>query len=292
MCHDDSHEYDDDIQSSLSQMHSFWDGIVMGGGVGISIYGKYRVATENTLFAMPETAIGLFPDVGSLYWMPRMLSPAMAVYLALTGDRLRAADLLQLGLATHYVPSAELEQLETALVTATQSLEPTATMETALAPVLLSFHQSLAPEESPLAQKKTKIEQVFGSALENKQHGVEIICENLEKLDDDFGRQTLATLQKMSPTSLKVTLEGLRRGAQQATIADDLVMEFRMAQHCMREGSDFREGVRAALVDKDGNPKWNPPTLEQVTDEMVESFFEPLEHEWEIPTRGSSSSKL
>lgn len=274
---------------------SIWDGIVMGGGVGISIHGKYRVATENTLFAMPETGIGLFPDVGSMYWMPRMLSDGMAVYLALTGRRLTAPDLLYCGLATHYVPSTQLDELEAALITASQKLQPTATSENSIAPVLLSFHSmpSTDPQNSDLAKQKAIIEKVFGPALQNKNHGVEAICDDLAKLgddDDDFGTKTLSTLEKMSPTSLKVTLEGLRRGAQQPTLGDDLVMEFRMAQHCM-SGPDFREGVRAALVDKDGKPQWNPASLTDVTDDMVNAFFEPIQHEWEIPT-SSSISKM
>jgi enoyl-CoA hydratase/carnithine racemase len=274
---------------------SLWDGIVMGGGVGISIFGKYRVATENTLFAMPETGIGLFPDVGSMYWMPRLLSETsgMAAYLALTGKRLRAADLLYVGLATHYVPSLQLDDLERALVTATEKLKPTATAETAVAPVLLSFHQTPAtdPEQSDVAIQKENIRKVFGPVIGNPQHTVETICEDLKQLENDFGQETLETLAKVSPTSLKVTLEGLRRGSQATSIGEDLRMEFRMSQHFMKKGSDFREGIRAALVDKDGNPQWKPSKLEDVTKEMVNSYFEPIEYEWEIPDI-TTSSKL
>jgi enoyl-CoA hydratase/carnithine racemase len=273
---------------------SLWDGIVMGGGVGISIFGKYRVATENTLFAMPETGIGLFPDVGSMYWMPRILSETtgIATYLALTGKRLRAADLLYVGLATHYVPSLQLDDLERALVTATEKLQPTATAETAVAPVLLSFHQNptMDPQQSDLAKQKADIRKVFGPVLRNPHHSVETICEDLKLLGNDFGQETLETLAKVSPTSLKVTLEGLRRGSQATSVGEDLHMEFRMAQHFMKEGSDFREGIRAALVDKDGNPQWKPSKLEDVTQEMVNSYFGPIEHEWEIPEITTSSN--
>lgn len=266
----------------------------MGGGVGISIYGHYRVATENTVFAMPETAIGLFPDVGSMYWMPRLLSPhthaGIAVYLALTGQRLRAADLVYCGLATHHVPAAQLNDLEAALVTASTQQQSSSPNDI-LAPVLSSYHSTPAipPEESHLAKHKDAIADVFGPALEDGQYGVETICSALQQRSDDFGRTTLQTLQGMSPTSLKVTLEGLRRGAAVGSLGEDLVMEFRMAQHFMRPGSDFREGVRAALVDKDGKPQWNPASLEAVTDKMVESYFAPLSHEWEVP---GSTSKL
>jgi enoyl-CoA hydratase/carnithine racemase len=110
----------------------------MGGGVGISIHGKYRISTENTLFAMPETAIGLFPDVGSMYWMSHMLMPSMARYLALTGARLKAPDLLYAGLATHYVPSKRLGELQEALVSATASSVEMGTAPDVVAPILMS----------------------------------------------------------------------------------------------------------------------------------------------------------
>ena len=268
----------------------------MGGGVGISIYGQYRVATEHALFAMPETGIGLFPDVGSLYWMPRLLAqhPGLAVYLALTGARLKAPDLVYCGLATHYVPSAQLPALEAALVKATtQQSSSLASAESIVEPVLSAFHEKppVEPQASSLAQNQQAIAAVFGPALDDKQYGVENICAALQQRNDDFGRTTLETLATLSPTSLKVTLEGLRRGAAVATLGEDLVMEYRLAQHCMLPGSDFREGVRATLVDKDGKPQWNPSTLEAVTDEMVQAFFAPIAHEWEIPN-DSHAAKL
>jgi enoyl-CoA hydratase/carnithine racemase len=144
-----------------------------------------------------------------------------------------------------------------------------------------------------LAQTETIIDTVFGKALEDEAITVENILENLGQLagSDDFGITTLETLQKMSPTSLKVTLEGLRRGAKNASLGEDFAMEFRMSQHLMRPGGDFREGIRAALIDKDGNPQWDPPTLQEVSNEMVQSFFAPINHEWEIP-QASNTSKL
>lgn len=259
---------------------SFWDGIVMGGGVGISIHGKYRVATENTVFAMPETAIGLFPDVGSMYWMPRLLMNnqkqqwSIATYLALTGRRLKAPDLIQTGLATHYVPSAKLGDLEAGLVLASQKRET----EDVAAPVLLSFHEH-PPGEPTL--DRAAIERAFGGDNTT----VEAIVETLQGMQDtDFGRTTLETLMKMSPTSLKVTLEGLRRGAVCQSITQDLTMEYRMSQASMRPGSDFYEGIRAVLIDKDNNPKWSPALLKDVTDDAVASYFAPIEHEWAIPS--------
>ena len=257
---------------------SLWDGVVMGGGVGISIHGKYRVSTENTLFSMPETAIGLFPDVGSMYWMPRMLPMSMARYIALTGARLKAPDLLYAGLATHYIPSERFGDLKNALIQATQTL----TLSDVVAPVLMSFHETppTDPKESFLAKNRESIDAAFQTAS-----NVEDIMQGLQELDNSFGRDTYATMESMSPTSMKVTFEGLKRGAELDTIGDVLQMEYRMSQGFMREGSDFYRGIRAVLVDKDGNPQWSPGTLEEVEDVMVEEYFAPLgEHEWQIPS--------
>jgi enoyl-CoA hydratase/carnithine racemase len=260
---------------------SLWDGIVMGGGVGLSIHGKYRVATENTVFAMPETALGIFPDIGSTYWMPKMLSEGVAVYLALTGTRLEAPDLLYTGLATHYIPSKRLEDLERALVLSSGKKDNASFVS----PVLMSFHEMPPddPRQSMLAKQHKVIDNVFG-VLKNPQSRVQDILDSLEKLDTDFGRETLAILDKMSPTSLKITLEGLRRGSKMQTVGESLRMEYRMAQACMRPGSDFYKGIRSLLVDKDNAPVWNPASLQDVTDKMVESYFAPIEHEWEIPS--------
>jgi len=271
---------------------SFWDGIVFGGGVGISMHGKFRVASENALFAMPETAIGLFPDVGSMYWMPRFLSPGMATYLALTGCRLKPEDLIYTGLATHYVPSNRLGELEGALTTCLNDYS-TAQPEMALSPVLMSFHENtpVDPTNSMLSKNKEAIENIFGPALKgSSHHGVQDVIASLEtKQNDDFCRETLETLLKMSPASLKVTLEGLRRGAAIKSIEEDFHMEFRMSQACMRPGSDFYEGIRAVLIDKDNTPKWKPSSLDEVTDDMVESFFMPVKYEWEPVLKKPSS---
>jgi enoyl-CoA hydratase/carnithine racemase len=273
---------------------SLWDGIVMGGGVGISVHGKYRIATENTILAMPETNIGLFPDVGSMFWMPKMLPHSVATYMALTGHRLEAADLLYTGIATHYIPSARLDDLESALSTASKSFKPTERAEDFAAPVLMSFHEQppMDPHDSYLAQERPAIDKVFG-ILSDRSKGVEDVVESLENSNSDFGRKTAGILNKMSPTSLKVTLEGLRRGKDMSRIGDDLCMEFRMSQACMRIGSDFHDGIRAALVDKDRNPQWQPATLAEVTEQIVESYFLPIEYEWEIPvTKTKISSNL
>ena len=259
---------------------SIWDGIVMGGGVGLSIYGKYRIATENTTFAMPETGIGLFPDVGSMYWMPRILDKGMSRYVALTGVRLRAADLVKTGIATHFIPSDKLDAFETALIAASQTDNKDELANT------IDRYNEQPPGDTKLDYEK--IGQTFGPAT-----SVEDVVERLEATgeDDAFRETTLDTLRKMSPTSLKLTMEGLKRGEACKTITEDLVMEFRMAQACMRpETSDFYEGIRSVLIDKDHNPQWNPRQLEDVTSEAIDRYFDPLEYEWEA--RQTSSSKL
>lgn len=242
---------------------SIWDGVVMGGGVGCSVHGKYRVATEHTLFSMPETAIGLFPDVGGMWWLPR-LRGGLGPYLALTGKRLGASDLMYAGIATHYIPSTRLEELHIALVDATN----TEGEGDCVAGVLLSFHEEVDKLDSFLAKNRDGIDRAF----ENKA-AIEDIVISLESLETDFGKETLATLTKMSPTSLKVTLEGLRRGAELPDIGAVLRMEYRMSQGFMREGSDFYEGIRAVLVEKDHSPKWNPGSLEELTEDTIQTYF-------------------
>ncbi|CAJ1968012.1 unnamed protein product [Cylindrotheca closterium] len=280
----DEYQVNHDIATSSIPIVSLWDGVVMGGGVGISIHGTYRIATENTLFAMPETALGLFPDIGSMFWMPRLLSRPMANYLALTGDRIRAYDLVHYGIATHYLPSDELPNLEKALVEATSG--PIQSIQS-VEDILQSFHQPVATkEDSILVKNQDHIERAFAADT------VEGIVQNLEQGESDFEQRTLSTLQKMSPTSLKVTLEGLCRGAQCKTLAQDIQMEYRMAKTfiTMSPKSDFYEGVRSILIDKDNSPKWNPPTLEEVTDQRVAAFFAPVDDELVIPEESSSSS--
>ena len=261
---------------------SIWDGVVMGGGAGISVHGKYRIATEHTLFAMPETGIGLYPDVGSMSWLPR-LEGGLGAYIALTGARLKADDLMYAGLATHYVTSSKLGDLRNALVAATATAADSSgdgdgnenVNVGGIAGVLASFAEDIDTTRSFLATNRAFIDESFES-----KSSVEEIVESLGVISDDssteFGSKTLETLNKMSPTSLKVTFEGMRRGAEMSDLASVLKMEYRMVQGFMRENSDFYEGIRAVLVDKDRNPRWSPSTLEEVSDNVVVSFFQSL----------------
>lgn len=271
--------------------------------IGISIHGQYRIATENTLFAMPETALGLFPDVGSMFWMPRLLSRPMANYLALTGERIKAYDLINFGIATHYLPSEDLPNLEQALIEATSSSSSVPnniqSSDQVVADILQSFHRPDAilrgndhnddDDSSILVKYQDQIERVFAADT------VEDIIQNLERQGcSEFEQRTLSTLRKVSPTSLKVTLEGLRRGAKCQTLAQDIQMEYRMAKTFITMSSpksDFYEGVRAILIDKDNNPKWNPPTLAEVTDERIEAFFAPVDDEELILTEEEPTSQ-
>jgi len=277
---------------------SVWDGVVMGGGVGVSVHGKYRVATENTVFAMPECNIGFFPDVGATFWMPRLklysqwkntsVVGGVGNYLALTGARLRAEDLMYMGACTHYIKSHRLEEMKQALVEASQEDNAAQSWDCA-ANVLTQFHDdNIDAEASFLSQNRQDIDYAF----DGKQ-SVEEILASLESMGPEsrFAQETLKTLRKMSPTSLKVTLEGLKRGARARTIGEALQIEYRMSQAFMKRGSDFYEGIRAALVDKDGNPKWSPATLEEVTDAIVESHFEEL-GEKELCLTGNENAKL
>ncbi|NWY52251.1 HIBCH protein, partial [Chionis minor] len=240
------------------------DGITMGGGVGLSIHGRFRVATEKTLFAMPETAIGLFPDVGGGYFLPR-LSGKIGCYLALTGFRLKGRDVLKAGIATHFVESEKLPALEKDLI----ALKSPSTEN--IADLLNSYHvESKIDQEKEfvLDEHMEKINSLFSA------NSMEEIVKKLKQDGSPFAIKQLETINKMSPTSLKMTLRQLREGASMS-LQDVLTMEYRLSQACMR-GHDFYEGVRAVLIDKDQSPRWKPATLEEVSDEFVDDCFKPL----------------
>ena len=197
-------------------------------------------------------------------------------YLALTGSILKAEDLLYAGIATHYVKSNQLDELKQALIDATNKKDDDKVEvgDDCAASVLMSFHDlGIDTESSFLSKNRQDIDYAFDG-----KDTIEEIIASLESMGSDskFGTSTLETLRQMSPTSLKVTLEGLKRGAKVQSIGEALQMEYRMSQAFMKDGSDFYEGIRAALVDKDGKPKWNPTSLKEVTEEMVESYFDEL----------------
>lgn len=234
------------------------DGIVMGGGVGISEPAKVRIATERTTYAMPETGIGLFPDVGGGWFLAR-LPGQTGVWLALTGARLKAADTVALGIHTHFLPTIDIEDFKTALLS-----NPTDPLEEAD-----RYVYPTEPEEAPLDAHREAIDRLFAFDT------VEEIFAALEADGSDWALAQLATLKTKSPQSLKVTLRQLRTGAALNSFAENMAMEYALGGRVVRT-HDFQEGVRAVIVDKDNAPKWSPATLEGVTDAMLDDLFAPL----------------
>lgn len=260
---------------------SIVDGITMGGGVGVSMHGRYVVATERTLFAMPEAALGLFPDVGASHFLTKTRasaqsppsSVAMAVYLGLTGARLKGAELKRLGLATHFVPAASVPdligRLKSVIATGTDVDEA----DRKINDVLREFEHGVddaIPEESVL-HCGDAIERCFSKA------SVEAIVSELTAStaaagrEGDWARASLKAIEGAAPVSLKVTLQQMIR-AKSLPLNKVFQMDYRMATQFVR-GKTFYEGVRSILVDKDRNPKWEPSTLAEVSDADVERYF-------------------
>lgn len=233
---------------------SLLDGIVMGGGAGISVHGSHRVVTENTLFAMPETGIGFFPDVGGSAFLPH-LPGNFGLYLALTGNRIRWGDCLQSGIATHAVKSDALDVLREELI--------------ATANVDALQNHSQQPDFETSAEMRQVIAQSF--AHETLKECIDAL-ENAVDQGHKPAADILNVLASRSPTSLAVTFRQMM-DARSLTLNDCLRMEYRIACR-MLEGHDFYEGVRAVLVDKDGAPAWNPLSLDEVTSETIETYFE------------------
>lgn len=256
--------------SNIPQV-SLWDGIVMGGGVGISVLGDFRVATEKTVFAMPETGIGLFPDVGSSAWLPH-LTNGFGKYIGLTGCRLAAADLLYSGIATHYIPSVQLSDLEEAIIKSCTS--DASKSRKAIKNLLKQYCSDHIPDSSNevLKTNEEAIIKCFGNPT-----SVEGIIENLNEeisKGNVWAESTLQVLLKVSPTSLKLAFAQINAG-KTFDLKSCLEMEYRLVSRCMK-APDFKEGVRALLVDKDNKPQWSPKTLEEVAPEVIDKYFESL----------------
>lgn len=239
------------------------DGITMGGGIGLSVHGSHRIATENTLVAMPETAIGLFPDVGGGYFLPR-LAGCIGWYLGLTGSRLNPRETLSSGIATHLIESKNLEAIIETLLATDQSTPAHEAVDNCLAHFTMP-EATLDRFTDHLKQQADAIKQCFG-----QKHFSDII-QSLKAMQSTWSDTVLKQLSHCSPTSLLLTFEQLQRGSQ-LTLEEDLVMEFQMTQEVLR-GHDFFEGVRAMLIDKDKQPKWQPATLEEVSKEAIDAYF-------------------
>ncbi len=234
------------------------DGIVMGGGVGVSLHGSHRVAGDKYLFAMPEVGIGFFPDVGATHALPR-LPGATGAWLAVSGDKVGQADAMALGLATHAMTSASIPDLVAALVAGKPVDDALARLQSQASP-------------SPLAAHRGLIDDCFSAAT------VEGIIARLSNAADDaFAARLLASLARKSPTSMKLALAQMQVGAS-LSFAEAMRLEFRIVSRLAR-GHDFYEGVRAVIIDKDHAPQWRPARLEDVSDAMVAAHFAPLPDE-------------
>ncbi|CAH8353550.1 unnamed protein product [Eruca vesicaria subsp. sativa] len=250
---------------------SILNGIVMGGGAGVSVHGRFRIATENTLFAMPETSLGLFPDVGASYFLSR-LPGFFGEYLGLTGARLDGAEMLACGLATHYVPSTRLTALEADLCRFDSS-DPTFTST-----ILDAYSQNPHLKQQSAYHRLDVIDTCFSERT------VEEIIAALEReATDDWISATIRALKKASPASLKISLRSIREGRLQG-VGQCLCREYRMVCHVMKGeiSQDFVEGCRAILIDKDKNPKWKPWRLEEMKDSMIEQYFKRVEEEEDL----------
>jgi enoyl-CoA hydratase/carnithine racemase len=245
---------------------SLINGINMGGGVGLSVHGSHLVASEKFLFAMPETTIGLFPDVGGGYFLTRHQG-ALGVFLALTSHRLKIADGVWAGIVDAYVPSAKMDELQAALGAADLS-GPDADRK--VRAVIDAFKADPGPPTLPAMM--VDIDRCFSA------ESVAEIQAKLEKQGDEWASKQLASLRKLSPLAMAITLEQLKRCANRS-FEDSMTIEYRMSQRCMQKGHDFFEGVRALLIDKDQKPKWNPPTIEGVTEALVEEHFKPVSND-------------
>eukprot|EP00250_Pteridium_aquilinum_P010830 c19657_g1_i1 orf=157-1395(+) len=245
------------------------NGIVMGGGAGLSLNGSFNVVTEKAVFAMPETGLGLHPDVGASYFLSR-LPGFLGEYVGLTGARLDGIELLAVGLATHYVPSERLIDVEEKLKYL-GSGNPAVVDE-----ALSSFSEKPNCREESILHRLEDINRCFSKST------VEEILEALElhqkEAKDDWYSTTVKTLRDASPMSLKITLRSIREGRYQ-TFYECLIREYRLTVRCLlgEWSNDFYEGCRAILIDKDRNPKWNPATLASVTPAMVEHYFSRFE---------------
>ena len=242
---------------------AFMDGICMGGGVGISQPARFRAATENTRFAMPETGIGLFPDVGGGWFLSR-LEGRVGQFLALTGARIAGPGCLSLGLATHYLPSEALADAKTRI--ASEDVER-------IDGILGTL--SVTPPPSKIVETLFQINRHFASDR------FEDIIASLEGDDSDWAMREGATLRSKSPQTCKVALRQLAESIKLDDFADNMAMEYRIASRVLLR-PDFAEGVRAVIVDKDNQPKWDPATPEGVSDELMNAIFAPLpaNEEW------------
>ncbi|MEC7289014.1 MAG: enoyl-CoA hydratase/isomerase family protein [Pseudomonadota bacterium] len=238
------------------------DGVTMGGGVGLSVHGSYRVATERTLFAMPETGIGLFPDVGGGWFLPR-LSGELGTWLALTGARLKGSDVAAARVATHFLPSELMPNLKAQIA----EVDFSAGAAEMLGEILSRLTHAV-PAGSFEAHMET-INACFAG------DSAEAMVAALEADGSEWAVKQAETIRTKSPETVKVALRQVREGAKCETFEDNMRMEYRIGWRKV-QSADFLEGVRAVIIDKDHAPNWAPDTLEAVSAADVAKYFAPL----------------
>ncbi len=236
---------------------AFMDGIVMGGGIGLSGHASHRIVTERSQLAMPETGIGLIPDVGGT-WLLAHAPGETGVYLGLVGERMRGAGTIYARFADTFVPSSRLAEL---------AAELKAQNEGDVDSIIARFREP--PPPSDLASHASDIDAAF------RFDSVEAIRRALEEMGTEWARKTLTELDRRSPLAQKLTLAAIRNARTLPSLEAALNVEFRLTVRLFEHG-EFLEGVRALIVDKDKSPKWNPATLAEVSDEMVARFFAPM----------------
>ncbi|KAI3790477.1 hypothetical protein L2E82_03545 [Cichorium intybus] len=245
------------------------NGSVMGGGVGISIHSTFRIVTENTIFAMPEASIGLFPDVGASYFLSR-LPGSFGEYMGLTGARLDGAEMLAVGLATHFIPSQNLQTMEKALEKIVSSSDPTSVAKMSM--IINEFAIKVQVKPNSILARLDMINQCFSA------ESCEEILHSLERLaiqvQEKWIHNAITSMRVASPLCLKIFLRTVREGRSK-NIEQCLETEYIATSHVLRRtiGNDFYEGSRAMLIDKDKKPQWGPATIEEITDEMVAKCF-------------------
>ncbi|KAG2390160.1 hypothetical protein LR48_Vigan07g249700 [Vigna angularis] len=265
------------LQGTYLKPHvAILDGITMGCGSGISLPGMFRVVTDKTFFSHPEAQIGFHPDAGASYILSR-LPGYLGEYLALTGDKLNGVEMIACGLATHYSLNARLPLLEEQL--GKLITDKPSVVEASLA----QYGDIVYPDKGSVLHRIDTIDRCFSHDT------VEEIIEALEKEAvesyDNWCSTTLRRIREASPLSLKVILRSIREGRFE-TLDKCLVREYRMSIRGISKNvsSDFFEGVRARMVDKDFAPKWDPPSLKEISEDVVEYYFSPLESELVLPT--------
>jgi 3-hydroxyisobutyryl-CoA hydrolase len=253
---------------------AFMDGITMGGGVGLSVHAPFRIATERTLFAMPETTIGFFPDVGASFFLPRMPG-AVGTWLALTSEKLRGVNVFYAGVATHYIHSTSLPSLERRLAELRfKDYEKLNERMDLIDSTIEEFCTGLPHDEPMLIQGRLRnaIDRCFGKS--SVPDIIAALKAETGEIEKPWAEKTLATLHQRSPTAVYVTLRQMQLG-RQWSIAETFQREHQIAGKFMRH-PDFTEGVSALLIRKDGKPQWEPASLEDIKpeDKIADPFFD------------------